>query len=82
MTKQVTALDTISGQVALVPAIYLEDAYFGDHLVEVPEATKSYDPTKYKPTDAEGWRAKQTTQRKAKAADESKADASAEKTVD
>lgn len=63
--KQVTALDTISGRVAVVPAFYLGEAYFGDHLVEVPEGTKDYDPEFYKSTDAEGHRNKPVNKAKA-----------------
>lgn len=55
MAKQVHALNTASGQVGLVPAIYLELPGLKEFLVEVPEDTKSFEPTKFKPTTAEEW---------------------------
>lgn len=67
MTKQVTALNTISGQVGLVPASYLDSPAFKDQLVEVPEGTKSYDPKFYKPTDAKGHAEKPVNKAKAEA---------------
>lgn len=60
----VHALNTVSGQVGLVPASYLEHPVFGKTLVEVPEGTKSYDPEFYKPTDKEGHDEKPTNKRK------------------
>lgn len=64
MAKTVHALNTVSGIVGVVPAVYLKLPGLGDSLVEVPEGTKSYDPKFFKPTTAAGHQAKPTTQRK------------------
>lgn len=56
--KLVNTLNTVSGQVGLVPEIYLEIPGMKDTLVVVEEDAKSYEPTMYKPTDAEGHVAK------------------------
>lgn len=64
MTKQINTLNTISGQVGLVPATYLNNPVLGRNLVEVPEGTKSYDPEFYQPTDREGDAAKPTRGRR------------------
>lgn len=55
MTKQVTALNTISGQVEPVPATYIDHPILGKNLVAVPDGTKSYDPEFYQPTDRGGF---------------------------
>ena len=49
----ITALNTASGQVGIVPAVYLEIPGLKEYLVEVPDDTKSYDPEKYRPVTAE-----------------------------
>jgi hypothetical protein len=54
MSKTITALNTISGQVGQVPASYIDHPVLGQSLVEVPAGTKSYDPKFYKSTDKEG----------------------------
>jgi hypothetical protein len=54
--KTVFALNTVSGQVGVVPASYLDHPVLGKTLVEVPEGTKSYEPTKYKSQTADEWR--------------------------
>lgn len=64
MSKQVHALNTISGQVGLVPASYLDHPVLGESLVEVPEGTKSYDPKFYKGTTKDEHKQKETTKRK------------------
>lgn len=61
---KVTALNTVSGRVAEVPASYLTHPVLGKTLVEVPEGTKNYDPRFYKPTDAEGHQKKQARKSK------------------
>ena len=58
MSNTTTALNTVSGQVGVVPKSYLDHPVLGKTLVEVPEGTKSYDPEFYTPTDAEGHAAK------------------------
>lgn len=67
MAQHVTVLDTISGQVGSVPVSYLKHPAFKDHLVEVPEGTKSYDSEFYQPTDAAGHKEKPVQKAKAKA---------------
>ena len=62
MTKFITALDTISGQTGPVPENYLTLPGMGEHLVQVDEGTKSYEPELHKPTDAKEYKS-----RKAKA---------------
>lgn len=54
--KFVTALNTISGQVGLVPADYLTHPFFKDQLVEVDADQKSYDPALYSPKTADEYR--------------------------
>lgn len=49
----VKALNTISGQVASVPAKYLTHPVFGRHLVEVDEAQKPYRAGFYTPRTAD-----------------------------
>lgn len=56
MTKQITALNTISGQVGLVNASALRHPTFSEYLVEVPEGTKSFAPEKYSPKTADEYR--------------------------
>lgn len=58
MTKFITALDTISGQIGPVPENYLTLPKLGDHLVQVDEGTKSYEPELYKPTDAKEYKSR------------------------
>lgn len=53
MTKLIHALNTASGQVGVVPANYLNIPGVKDYLVEVPEGTKSYEASKFKPQTAE-----------------------------
>lgn len=64
MAKEVPTLDTISGKVGLVPAVYLTIAPFKDHLVEVEPGEKDRTPALYKPTDVAGHNDKSTTQKK------------------
>lgn len=49
----VKALNTISGQVASVPAKYLTHPVFGKHLVEVDEQQKPYKAGFYAPKTAD-----------------------------
>lgn len=49
MTNKVTALNTLSGKVAVVNARDLTHPIFGDYLVEVPEGTKSFEASTYVP---------------------------------
>lgn len=64
MANTITALNTVSGVVGVVPASYLKLPVLRDTLVEVPEGTKSYDPKFFKPTTAAEHQAKPTSQRK------------------
>lgn len=70
--KQVNTLNTVSGQVGLVPISYLTSPAFKDQLVEVPEGTKSYDPKFYKSTDAKGYAEKPVNKSRAEARLEAK----------
>lgn len=57
MANTVFALNTASGKVAEVPAVYLTLPNLKDYLVEVPAGTKSYEPTKYKGQTAAEYKA-------------------------
>jgi len=69
MSNTVTALDTYSGKVAELPAVYLEIPAFAVHLVEVDPGTKSYDPLTYKSQTAEEFIASHSKARPARPAD-------------
>lgn len=69
MSNTVTALDTYSGKVAELPAVYLTIPAFAAHLVEVDPGTKSYDPLTYKAKTAEEFMASHSKARPAKPAD-------------
>jgi hypothetical protein len=64
MAKMITALDTISGQVGIVPERYLTLPGLGDHLVRVDDGTKSYEPELYKATDADEYVEKKASRKK------------------
>lgn len=64
-SKTVFTLNTLSGRVGVVPAIYLDDPQFGAYLVKVPEGTKDYDPEFFKPGTASEHVEKETSKRKA-----------------
>jgi len=52
MAKTVFALNTASGKVGEIPAVYLELPGLKEYLVEVPAGTKSYEPSKFQPQTA------------------------------
>lgn len=52
--KTVLTRDTISGVVGSVPAHYLDHPILGKNLIEVPEGTKSFEPSMYKSKDKDG----------------------------
>lgn len=68
--KTVTALNTVSGKVGVVPETYLTHPVLGKTLVEVEEGTKSYEPSLYRTTDKDGDAAKPTRGRRRNTVDE------------
>jgi hypothetical protein len=78
MTNKVTAVNVVNGQVAVVNASDLVHPFFGEFLVEVPEGTKSFEPSLYKSKTKEEFLESQKTQKdatdKSKATADKKAD--------
>lgn len=56
MTETVTALNTLSGRVAVVNKSALSHPVFSEYLVEVEEGTKSFEPDLYKAKTADEYR--------------------------
>lgn len=73
-TTFVTALNTISGRIAQVPESYLRHPVLKQHLVEVDDSRKPYDPNFYTPKTADAYRELHTREAEVEESDEPIAD--------